>query len=614
VAVGAQRQAEHLEVLIIGAGLSGIGIAAHMRDRHPRRSLALLEARGALGGTWDLFRYPGVRSDSDMSSLGYAFRPWTDPRVIADGPAILRYLTETAHEHGIDGLIRYGHRVVAASWSSARARWTVDVELTAAAGPAHASEASGPDSAGTDPGRDPAGPDPAGADSGSAATGPGTAGRRRIQLTCDVLVGATGYYDFDHGHEPDFPGRAAYAGRVVHPQHWPDDLDHAGARVVVIGSGATAMTLVPALAARAAHVTMLQRSPTYVVSLPAVDPLAARLRRVLPGRWAGWLVRWRNILRQHLVFQFSRRQPGVARRALLARVAGQLPTGYDVARHFTPTYDPWDQRLCVVPDGDLFAAIRGGNVDVVTDEIDTFVGTGIRLRSGTELAADLVVTATGLRLKMFDGIPFTVDGAPVPVPARRMYKGMMLEGVPNFVFAFGYTNASWTLKVDLVGEHLARLLGHLDRRGYRMFVPVAEPDEPAEATTAAGDRTFFGFSSGYVQRAAAELPRQGARGPWLTRMSYLADLRTLRFGRVDGPELRFGPLPRTRPQGEALSAGGAEQALLADGGREPAVGGVDRAGVEATASRGGQRDDVHQNPVVQAGRAVEPDRVVEAGT
>ncbi|ADP83209.1 flavin-containing monooxygenase [Pseudofrankia inefficax] len=573
------RPVEHLDVLIIGAGLSGIGIAVHLKDHHPHRAVALLEARGALGGTWDLFRYPGVRSDSDMSSLGYGFRPWTEPRLIAEGSAILRYLADTAREHGIDERIRYGHRVVAASWSSERARWTVDVELT----------------------RDAAGPSAEGAGS---SVPPGER-PRRIQLSCDVLVAATGYYHYDRGYEPDFPGRAAFTGRVVHPQHWPDDLDHTGARVVVIGSGATAMTLVPALAERAARVTMLQRSPTYVVSMPAVDPATTRLRRVLPDRWAAWLVRWRNIVRQQLLFRLSRWRPELVRRTLLARVARSLPPGYDVARHFTPRYDPWDQRLCLVPDGDLFAAIRGGRVDVVTDEIDTFVEGGIRLRSGAELAADLVVTATGLRLKMFDGIPLTVDGALVPVPDRRMYKGLMLEGVPNFVFAFGYTNASWTLKVDLVGEHLARLLRHLDRHRLQAFVP--EPADPPAGAGEAGEASFFDFSSGYVLRGAAELPRQGERGPWRTRMNYLADVRALRFGRVGGPELRFEPVPAQRRSGDV-----AEQALLGDGGHQPAVAGVDGAVVEATAAGGGQRRDVHEDPVVQPGRAVEPDGMVEA--
>lgn len=553
--MAAWGQVEHLDVLIIGAGLSGIGIAVHLQADHAPRSVALLEARGALGGTWDLFRYPGVRSDSDMSSLGYAFRPWTEPRLIAEGPAILSYLADTAREHGIDERIRYGHRVVAATWSSADARWTVDVELT-------------PDAA--QPGTDLPGDAP--------RTGPGEE-PRRIQLSCDVLVAATGYYHYDHGYQPDFPGRATFGGRVVHPQHWPDDLDHTGARVVVIGSGATAMTLVPALAERAAHVTMLQRSPTYVISMPAVDRLTVRLRRVLPRRWAGWLVRWHNILRQQLLFRLSRRRPQLVRRTLLAQVARALPPGYDVARHFTPSYDPWDQRLCLVPDGDLFAAIRGGNVDVVTDEVDTFVEGGLRLRSGQELAADLVVTATGLRLKMFDGIPLTVDGVRVRVPDRRMYKGLMLEGVPNFVFAFGYTNASWTLKVDLVGEHLARLLRHLDRHRLRAFVP--DPGDRSDEPGGKGDRTFFDFSSGYVLRGAAELPRQGERGPWRTRMSYLADVRALRFGRVAGPELRFDP--QAAP---GASAAVAEQALLGDGGDEPAVAGVDGAAVEATAASG----------------------------
>ncbi|OHV34422.1 FAD-containing monooxygenase EthA [Pseudofrankia sp. EUN1h] len=538
---------EHVDVLIIGAGLSGIGIATHLRRRHPGRGVALLEARGTLGGTWDLFRYPGIRSDSDMNSLGYASRPWTGEESIVDGPSILRYLAETARAHGVDELVRYGHRVVAASWSSTLARWTVDVELTADAPP---SAPGGPGGPGV-----PSGP-------GAAAA----AGPRRIRLTCDVLVGATGYYRYDRGHEPDFPGRAAFPGRVVHPQHWPDDLDHFGQRVVVIGSGATAMTLVPALAERAAHVTMLQRSPTYVVALPAVHPLMTRLRRVLPARWAAWLVRWHNILLGQFMYWLSRHRPEAVRRELLARVARALPAGYDVATHFAPAYGPWDQRLCVAPDGDLFRAISAGNVEVVTDHVDTFTERGIRLRSGRELAADVVVTATGLRLRMFDGIALTVDGEPVHVPRRRVYKGMMLEGVPNFAFALGYVNASWTLKVDLVGGHLCRLLRHLDRHGYRVFVPgdlTADRALPAGSAAGTGrGSSVLDLTASYVLRDAGELPRQGDRPPWRTRMSYLADIRALRFGRVTGLDLRFLPPPEAaseavvrRPAAPAVNQG-----------------------------------------------------------
>ncbi|MBL7502440.1 NAD(P)/FAD-dependent oxidoreductase [Frankia sp. CNm7] len=515
--MAAWRPAEHLDVLVIGAGLSGIGVAVHLRTSHPGRRVALLEARGALGGTWDLFRYPGVRSDSDMNTLSFAFRPWREDAAIVDGPAILRYLAETARAHGVDEWIRYGHRVVAAGWSSADRRWTVDVEL------ADGTPGPGPDQ--------------------DAA-----AGRRRVRLTCDVLVGCSGYYRYDHGYEPDFPGRDRFAGRVVHPQHWPDDLDHGDARVVVIGSGATAISLVPALAERAAHVTMLQRSPTYVASLPAVDPLATRLRRALPDRWAGTLIRRRNIVSQQFVYRLSRRRPELVRRELLRRVREALPAGYAVSRHFTPSYDPWDQRLCVVPDGDLFRVISSGQAEVVTDHVDTFTEHGILLRSGRELACDVIVTATGLRMALFDGIALSVDGEPVRVPDRLMYKGMMLEGVPNFAFVFGYANASWTLKVDLVGRHLGRLLRHLDRSGHRVFVPV-DPAGPVGGADGTNDEAaLLGLTSGYVRRAAGELPRQDTRAPWRARMSYPRDLRALRFGRVTSPALRFDPpLPGPAP-------------------------------------------------------------------
>ncbi|OHV65409.1 FAD-containing monooxygenase EthA [Pseudofrankia sp. BMG5.36] len=653
--MAARLPGEHIDVLIIGAGLSGIGIAAHLLSSQPGRRVALLEARGTLGGTWDLFRYPGIRSDSDMNSLSYGFRPWTGEKSIVDGPSILRYLTETARAHRVDELVRYGHRAVAASWSSARAGWTVDVELTADASPG---VPAAPAAAGA---RHPDGPDGLGSPDDS-----GDAGPRHVRLTCDVLVGATGYYRYDRGHEPDFPGRAAFPGRVVHPQHWPDDLDHTGQRVVVIGSGATAMTLAPALAERAAHVTMLQRSPTYVASLPAVDPLMSGLRRVLPGRWAAWLVRWRNILRNQLIYRLSRSRPEMVRRELLAGVARALPDGYDVATHFTPSYGPWDQRLCVAPDGDLFRAISAGNVEVVTDHVDTFTERGIQLRSGRELAADVIVTATGLRLRMFDGIALTVDGETVRVPRQRVYKGMMLEGVPNFVFAFGYINASWTLKVDLVAEHLGRLLRHLDRRGYRIFVP-GRPAAPAgagagpdgasladgaaraangaipagSADGAASGSSLLGLNAGYVLRDAGELPRQGDRPPWRTRMSYLADVRALRFGRVTGPDLRFLSPAETAPEavtgqparadvrpvvpepraGTSSSPRGGvraqvpEQARPGEARQEPAVVAVDRPGADAATVGGRVRGDIHhEHPVVEARRAVEPDGVVQART
>ena len=483
---------EHLDVLIVGAGLSGIGAAFHLQDQLPGKTYALLEARADLGGTWDLFRYPGVRSDSDMHTLGYAFRPWSGPTAIADGPAILRYLRETAMAYGIDRQIRFHRRVVAASWSSADARWTVDVEHV---------------------------------DTGE-----------RSQLTCSFLLGCTGYYRYDHGYTPDFPGTERFRGTIVHPQHWPEDLDYAGKRVVVIGSGATAVTLVPAMARTAAHVTMLQRSPSYIASMPSVDPIAGALHRVLPDRVVASVVRWKNVLAQLGIFQLSRRRPQLIKRALRRVLKQELPAGYDIDRHFTPRYDPWDQRLCLVPDGDLFAAIREGRASVVTDRIETFNETGIRLESGEELAADVIVTATGLNLLMFGGISLVVDGAAVSLSERKTYKGMMLEGVPNFAFAIGYTNASWTLKADLTGEYVCRLLRHMDAHGHRQCVP--QNDDPTVQ-----EQPLLDFSAGYVLRSIAELPRQGSKVPWRLRMNYPADVVALRFGAVTDRAMKFSSPP-----------------------------------------------------------------------
>lgn len=478
---------EHLDVLIVGAGLSGIGAARHLQARQPGRSYAILEARAELGGTWSLFRYPGIRSDSDMHTLGYRFRPWREAKAIADGPSILRYLRETAAAYGIDRRIRYGRRVVAAAWSSADARWTVDVE--------------------------------------DVATG------AREQLTCSFLLGCTGYYRYDEGYTPEFRGRERFQGTIVHPQHWPDELDCRGRRVVVIGSGATAVTLVPALAEQGAHVTMLQRSPTYIASLPSVDPIAERARRVLPGRLAFTVVRWKNILRQIAVYQLSRRRPEIVKRVLRRELQRQLP-GVDIDRHFRPRYDPWDQRLCLVPDGDLFRALRAGRAAIVTDQIETFTERGILLRSGEELPADVIVTATGLNLLMLGGIEVSVDGAPVDVPNAMTYKGMMLEGVPNLAFAIGYTNASWTLKADLTGEYVARLLATMDAKGAVRCVPVN--DDPTIEKT-----PLLDFDAGYVLRSIAQLPRSGSKAPWRLRMNYAADLLALRFGRVDDGVMRF---------------------------------------------------------------------------
>jgi monooxygenase len=480
--------AEHFDVLIVGAGLSGIGAGYHLQTKLPGKSYAILEAREAIGGTWDLFRYPGIRSDSDLHTLGYAFKPWTEEQAIADGPAILDYVRDTAHENGIDRHIRFGHRVVRASWSSAEARWTVEAQLT---------------------------------DSGE-----------RVALTCGFLLAAGGYYRYDEGFTPRFAGTERFAGQIVHPQHWPEELDYDDKRVVVIGSGATAMTIVPAIADRAAHVTMLQRSPTYVVSVPSRDPIANALRRLLPAHVAYEITRRKNVWLQSTVYKLSRRYPTLVRRLVRAGVRRQLPDGYDVDTHFNPRYDPWDQRLCAVPDGDLFKAIAAGRTSIVTDRIATFTERGLALESGDELEADVVITATGLNLVPFGGLEYVVDGEPVDIPKTLAYKGMMLSGVPNLAFAVGYTNASWTLKVDLVCEYVCRLLAHMDANGYDSCVPVN--DDPALE-----HRPLLDFSSGYVLRALDKFPKQGAAAPWQLSMSYRQDVRNLRRGAVTDAAMRF---------------------------------------------------------------------------
>jgi len=479
--------ADHVDVLIVGAGLSGVGAAAQLRTSCPGKTYAVLEARAAVGGTWDLFRYPGIRSDSDMFTLGYAFKPWTDPKAIADGDSIRAYVRETAREYDVERHIRFHHRVVRAEWDSATARWTV-----------HAHRA--------DTGED-------------------------VVLTCGFLFTCAGYYRYDEGYTPEFPGIDRYAGRLVHPQHWPADLDWTGKRVVVIGSGATAVTLVPAMAERAGHVTMLQRSPTYVIALPSRDRLADALRRRLPAKAAYSVVRWRNVLLGVANFQLSRRAPGLVKRFLRRAARGRLPVGYDIDRHFSPRYDPWDQRLCVVPDGDLFTAVSDGRALVVTDTIDTFTEWGIRLGSGAELPADVVVTATGLNLLALGGMTLAVDGAAVDLARTVAYKGMMLSGVPNFALTIGYTNASWTLKADLVATYVCRLLRHLDATGQQIVTPLA-PDSGELAP-------LIDLKSGYVLRAVDRLPKQGPKAPWRLHQNYPRDVLLMRHGRLTDEGVRF---------------------------------------------------------------------------
>jgi monooxygenase len=481
----------HFDVLVVGAGLSGLSAAWHLQTRCPDRSYAVLEAREAMGGTWDLFRYPGIRSDSDMYTLGYRFRPWRDPKAIADGPAIRSYIEDTAQEFGITPMIRFQHRVVRAEWSSSDARWTVHVE-------------AGPEA-------------------------------RPLRLTCGFLYACTGYYRYDRGYLPQWPDMERFQGRLVHPQHWPDDLDYRDQRVVVIGSGATAITLVPAMLegpGAASHVTMLQRSPTYVVRQPGEDRIANALRRIFGAKVAYVLSRWKNVVRQMFYYSLARRRPDLMKRIIRNGVRIALGEDYPVDTHFAPRYDPWDERLCIAPDGDFFYAIRSGRASVVTDQVESFTETGVQLASGEHLDADIIVAATGLQVELLSGMTLTVDGRPVALSETLSYKGMMYSDIPNLVSAFGYTNASWTLKCDLVAEHVCRLLNHMARRGLVQVTP--RRNDPSMVEEPALDLT-----SGYIQRALPSLPSQGSKRPWRLHQNYVMDLLALRFGRVDEPALEF---------------------------------------------------------------------------
>lgn len=478
--------AEHLDVLIVGAGLSGIDAAYRLQERCPEQRFAILEARHRIGGTWDLFRYPGVRSDSDMATLGFPFEPWREDVSIAGGDAIRSYIAGTAERHGLDRTIRFGHRVVRADWSGENARWTVEVET----------------------------------DSGE------------VRLTCGFLYMCSGYFDYTQGYTPDFPGRTLFRGRFVHPQFWPQDLEPAGKRIVVIGSGATAVTLVPALVRKGAHVTLLQRSPTYVVARPAHDPAARRLRRLLPPGAAERLIRWKNVALAIIVYNLSRRRPAWMKAMIKKAVHLQLGESVDVERHFTPDYDPWDQRLCLVPDGDLFAVLRDGRATIVTDRIETLTPGGIGLASGTELDADIVVSATGLVVKLLGGVALTVDGVPVNASDHLIYKGMMLSDVPNMALAFGYTNASWTLKCDLTARYVCRLLKRMRRHG----TPICVPRPKREGISR---DPMLDFSSGYVRRAAHILPGQGRKAPWRVHQNYLLDFLALGMRSVNDGTMHF---------------------------------------------------------------------------
>lgn len=491
-----------VDVLIVGAGISGLGAAYYLQRDLPSKSYAIVEARDGLGGTWDLHRYPGIRSDSDLFTFGYEFKPWKGD-TIATADTILTYLRDTATENGIHDKIRFGTKVVGASWNSTDARWTVEIE--------------------------------------------NTHDGHRSRIHCSWLFCATGYYRYDRGHTPEFPGRKDFeqaGGQVVHPQLWPEDLEYAGKKVVVIGSGATAVTLVPAMAGATDHVTMLQRSPSYIVPLPAKDAIADVLRKLLPEHQAHALIRRKNVLLQRATWRLSQRFPGAVRRVIRYLNARQLPPGYPVDEHFNPRYNPWDQRLCMVPDGDLFAAISRGDASLVTDTIETFTSTGILLTSGKHLDADLIVTATGLDLQVFGGIELTVDSAPVQFADAVAYKGMMLTGVPNVAFSIGYTNSSWTLKVGLLCEHFVRLLDHMDSHGY----DTCSPALPLGLET----RPLLDFEAGYVLRALDRLPKQGPGFPWLTSRDYLSDVKLLRHGPVADPNLRFAT--RVQQPAKAVSA------------------------------------------------------------
>jgi monooxygenase len=481
---------EHLDVVIVGAGISGVSAAWHLQDRCPAKSYAILEKRENMGGTWDLFQYPGIRSDSDMYTLGFRFRPWTGHQSIADGKPILEYVKSTAEMYGIEKHIRFNHKVTGADWSSVENRWTVRIDAD---------------------------------------------GTERT-MTCSFLFLCSGYYNYEQGYSPEFAGSEDFTGPIIHPQHWPEDLDYVGKNIVVVGSGATAVTLVPALVdSGAKHVTMLQRSPTYIVSQPDQDPWAAKLNW-LPDDKAYTVIRWKNLLRQSLLYQACQKLPRRMRKMLMDLVRRQLPEGYDVEKHFGPRYNPWDQRLCLVPNGDLFRTIRRGQTEVVTDTIERFTAAGVKLTSGRELPADIIITATGLNLQLFGGASVTVDGEAVDLTQTMAYKGMMLSGLPNMAYTVGYTNASWTLKADLVSEFVCRLLNYMDANGFDSVVPERPGSDVDE-------RPFMEFTPGYVLRSLDELPKQGSRTPWRLNQNYLLDVRLIRRGKVADEGLRFAKQP-----------------------------------------------------------------------
>jgi monooxygenase len=478
---------EHLDVVIVGAGISGVSAAWHLQDRCPTKSYAILERRDDLGGTWDLFKYPGIRSDSDMFTLGFRFSPWRSAKSIADGDSIKAYIKETAVENRIDRQIRYRHRVVAADWSDADNHWTLTVENDG----------------------------------------------QQYDITCSFLFACTGYYNYDEGYSPTFAGSEDFDGTILHPQHWPEDLDYAGKKIIVIGSGATAITLIPALVSSGSgHVTMLQRSPSYIGSLPGIDPFAVRANRLLPDRLAHIANRWKAIAFSIFQYQLSRKRPAYMRKTLMTMAQRRLPKGYDVEKHFGPRYNVWDQRLCLAPDGDFFRPIRHGKADVVTDTIDRFTKTGIKLTSGEELQADIIITATGLNMQLLGGVKPSRNGEHFDLTSLMTYKGLMFSGVPNFAITFGYTNASWTLKADLVSEFVCRLLTYMDAKGF----DTVEPQHPSDDVD---ELPFMDFNPGYFQRSMHLLPKSGSRAPWRLKQNYFFDMRTIRRGKIDDEGLRF---------------------------------------------------------------------------
>jgi monooxygenase len=497
---------EHFDVLIVGAGLSGIDAAHHLQKFCPKKSYVILEQRERIGGTWDLFRYPGIRSDSDMLTMGYSFRPWTHPKAISPGEDIREYITATARDEGIDRNIRFRHQIKGASWSSEEAQWTVE------------------------------------------ATRSADGGEIPVTLTCNFLFCCAGYYRYSAGYLPEFPNASSFKGRMFHPQAWPQDLDYAGKRVVVIGSGATAVTLIPAMAKTAAHVTMLQRSPTYVISAPEKDRIANFLRHIMPAMWAYRLSRWKNVGFMTYIYQLSQRFPNFVKRGIIKKASKQLGTDFDVDTHFTPRYRPWEQRMCLIPDADMFEAIKSGRASVVTDQIETFTERGIMLKSGKELEADIIVAATGLAMQAFGGMELTVDKQRVDPGQVLAYKGVMMSGVPNFASVFGYINASWTLKADLICNYVCRILNFMDRKGMRQVTP-----NPGGESAVAP--FVENFSSGYIQRALASWPKQGQKKPWRVYQNYFRDTISMKWTRVDDEGLEFSNpvaavVPKTLDQAE----------------------------------------------------------------